>query len=325
MGKSKMYAIFKFACMMLAFSIIQACSLNVPIDNPGVSKLAYSQDSNTETITLKLEDKLDAAHKVSHGRVTINLKHDGGKLDTAPFVFASLKKELESRRLPVNYSDDAQAVISLEQFELLNHRVNGFSPMVTISTMKAVLKTDSGSKTIASMVKRGKVPVWTMSEINEPCFNEPIELMIKEFAAKINQALFNYSLDDEQVNDLVEKIKLEADNNKMSYFDVYELGFSNNPKAIEPLLAFTQHSSEYVRLAAISSLGILGAEQHFEDLKVIYLNGNLWQDRGMALKAIGDLGSEQAMVFLLQEKDKWLNESGNEAKWNSLFVDLYVD
>jgi hypothetical protein len=326
MSQSRISINLKRVSVLALATFVQACSLNVPIDKPGVSELAYVQQGDIDSITLKLEDKLGDNHQLSTSSpLTINLKHEGSAIDPAPFVFSSLKKELAARQLSVSYSDQSDTVLDLEKFNIISHRSNGFSPMVTISTLKAELQTREGTKTIASMVKRGKVPIWTMSEINDPCYSQPFELMIKEFAAKINSSLFHYSLADADVMNLVEKIKQESESNDLVYFDVYELGFSNNPNAIEPLKEFSQSENEYVRLAAISSLGILGATQYFDDLKSIYLNANLWQDRGMALKAIGDLGTEQALAFIASEKSKWSDQATKEAKWNMAVINLYID
>ncbi len=325
MSKKRLFSFFKLV-VVLGFAItLQACSLTVPIDSPDVSEYAYTQKSDGAVANLKFENKLDENHKLSSSKLPIHFKHNGEAVDPAPFVFESLEKELASRMLPVQYLDSSENVVQLEKFNILSHRVSGFSPMVTISTMQADLKTSTGTKTIASMVKRAKLPVWTMTEVNEPCYNEPVELMIKELAAKINNELFGYSLDDAIVDSLVEKIKRDGNDDKLAYFDVYELGFSNNPKAIAPLKEFTTHNSDYIRLSAISGLGILGATEHFDYLKSIYRDAKIWQDRGMALKAIGDLGTTEGIAFLSKEKEKWAEQTSNEAVWNTIIINLYLD
>ncbi len=110
----------------------------------------------------------------------------------------------------------------------------------------------------------------------------------------------------------------------LAYFDVYELGFSNNPTAVGALKGFLSHKSDYVRIAAISSLGVLEANDYIEQLKSIYHTGKLWQDRGMALKTIDDLGAEESVTFLSVEKKRWENLSSNEANWNKVTIDLYI-
>jgi len=324
MKNMDVYSLLKCGLAVGCIGLLQACSLTVPIDSPNVSEFSYSSSDSRAPIVLTLDSGLEEDHKVSKGKLPINLSHAGKALEATPFVFESLKKELASRKLPIEIGQSGDNVVELLDFSVIHHRVSGFSPMVTISTMSANLKTQDGTKRIASMVKRAKVPVWTMDEINDPCYNEPIELLIKEFAAKINRELLDYSLSDDQVSGLITKISSGAGDDRLAYFDVYELGFSNNPNAVEALKGFTSHKSDYVRMAAISSLGILEANDYFEELKSIYHNGRLWQDRGMALKAIGDLGGEESTTFLMAEKQKWEESSSKEATWNKVIIDLYI-
>jgi hypothetical protein len=324
MKNKDVYSLLKCGLAIGCMGLLQACSLTVPIDSPNVSEFSYSSNDSSAPIVLTLDSGLQEGHKVSKGKLPISLSHEGRELEATPFVFESLKKELASRKLPIEIGQAGDNVVELLDFSVIHHRVSGFSPMVTISTMSANLKTKDGTKRIASMVKRAKVPVWTMDEINDPCYNEPIELLIKEFAAKINRELLDYSLSDDQVSGLISKINSGSGDDRLAYFDVYELGFSNNPKALEALKGFSSHKSDYVRMAAISSLGILEANDYFEELKSIYHNGRLWQDRGMALKAIGDLGGEKSTTFLLAEKQRWEKLSNNEATWNKVIIDLYI-
>lgn len=324
MKKMDVYSMLKCGLAVGCIGLLQACSLTVPIDKPNVSEFSYSSAESSEAIVLTLDSGLTEDHKVSKGKLPISLSHDGGKLEATPFVFESLKKELASRKLPIEIGQEGDNVVELLDFSVIHHRVSGFSPMVTISTMSADLKTKNGTKRIASMVKRAKVPVWTMDEINDPCYNEPIELLIKEFAAKINRELVDYSLSNEQVEGLISKINDASGDYPLAYFDVYELGFSNNQSAVEALKGFSSHKSDYVRMAAISSLGILEANDYFEQLKSIYHTAKLWQDRGMALKAIGDLGSDESLDFLTTEKQRWESLSSNEATWNTVIINLYI-
>ena len=45
--------------------------------------------------------------------------------------------------------------------------------------------------------------MWSFDEIIEPTFNEPLNLLTKELAAKINQRVFMLAASDKQVTDLV--------------------------------------------------------------------------------------------------------------------------
>jgi hypothetical protein len=187
------------------------------------------------------------------------------------------------------------------------------------------LQTETGTEKLVSVVKMAKVPVWSMDELNEPCFNQPVEIVVKEITAKINRSIGKGSLTDAEVAALVQTINRKADSETLVYLDVYELGFSNNKTAIPPLLELTKHDSDYVRLAAISGLGILQAQSTYPTLKNIYETAQLWQDRGMALKAIGDLGTEESLAFLASERPKFIGKTGDEALWNDRIIGLYLD
>ena len=145
---------------------------------------------------------------------------------------------------------------------------------------------------------------------------------MKELASKIAVQMHGYRASDSTVNDLIAKLTQRT---PASYLDVYALGMTNNAKAIDAVLKLVDDSEEYVRLAAISSLGNLRATAQFDRLKSIYQNRNsLWQDRGMALKSIGDLGTDQAKAFLAEEAKRFGNApSGNEAIWNLQIIKLY--
>ena len=51
----------------------------------------------------------------------------------------------------------------------------------------------------------------------------------------------------------------------------------------------------------------------------------MWQDRAMALKSIGDLGTEEAYNYLKERKSFWEGKTTNEALWNLKILNLYLD
>ncbi len=178
---------------------------------------------------------------------------------------------------------------------------------------------------MTAYVKRAKVPVWSFDEIIDPTYNDALSLLTKELAAKLNQQLFGQVVSTEQVNALVAAINADGTTRADAYLDVYQLGFSNNPAAVPELVKLTSHGSEYVRLAAISSLGILKASDQFGLLVKLYeTKPGLWQDRAMALKAIGDLGTPESRDYLKKESGKLASQSDKESTWNKDIIALYL-
>jgi hypothetical protein len=210
-----------------------------------------------------------------------------------------------------------------ESAESLLRSELGAQTFVTFTFLSADVETSAGTKRVGVFVKAGKVPVWSFDEVIEQTFNQPLSIAVKELASKIAVQLYGYRASDSTVNQLASKLTQQK--TPSSYLDVYALGFTNNPKAIDAVAKLLDDSDEYIRLAAISSLGTLRATSQFGRLKSIYQNnGGLWQDRAMALKSIGDLGTAEAKAFLADEQKRWTDApTNNESSWTLQIIRLY--
>lgn len=111
-----------------------------------------------------------------------------------------------------------------------------------------------------------------------------------------------------------------------SFLDVHALGTLHNPRALPTLLSLIKDNDEYVRGAAVSSLGVLRAQQHFGRLKSQYeQRDSAWADRAMAIKAIGDLGSAESKAYLEQELKRWEAQgTDKEALWTAQVIRLFL-
>ncbi len=307
----------------LAVVFIQACSIKIPVDSPKPSETGY-EHAPSSALKVQFESDLKEEHEVAVGEMTnvFILEHDNKKIDANDFIRSGLQNEIAARKIPLTFVTPAEDKLTLEHFEIITHRVSGFSPLVTVSTLKVKMHVGNEDKTFVSLVKRAKTPVWSMNEVFEPCYNEATTLLIKEVVAKINQAYFGHKLSDASIKKLEQSITAK-EHGRSAYMDVYELGFSNNKNSIEFLKTLTSDPDEYVRLAAISSIGILGDKNAFSFLVSINKNATLWQERAMALKSIGDLGTKEAHDYLAQRKAFWTGKTSNEAVWNLKIINLY--
>lgn len=315
-------------CSLIAALVLStaACAPGAySVKQPTPSGLKYESAIPTTT-NFALKDSRAAADRVfSSGRLPAELILDGKPVDPAKFLSSQLQAELASRGVPVvvNNSSDSLPRIDLRTFKIFNWRATGFSPFFTLTYLSADIEANGTKKRVGVFVKRGKVPVWSFDEIVEPTLNQPLSLVVKEVASKIAVYLYDKKVNDATVDDLIARLSKRGEN---SYLDVYALGFTNNPKAIDTLAHLTTDSDEYVRIAAISSLGNIGAISKFDLLKSIYQNrNNLWQDRAMAIKALGDIDTADARDFLASEKKIWAGQSGSqEAEWTLQVINLYL-
>jgi HEAT repeat protein len=185
---------------------------------------------------------------------------------------------------------------------------------------------DKQEKAIKAYFYNGKTPMWDIKEVEEPCFTIPVSIIIKDVASKINRAVFNLSASDGKVDALTSQIDAEIgketkDPYARPFWKVLELGYTNNPKATEPLKKYTQDRDEFLKSCALSSIGTLGADGHLDFLIQQYRTAGGYNDKYMAAKAIGDIGTPAALQVLQDaKKDKsYASESGLK-----YCVDLYV-
>ena len=302
---------------------LQACAPSAyNIDKPEPSTISYSNSAPT-TKELHLSDNRPDSEKIfSYGVLKAELLDNKTPVEPIAFLEKHTQAELAARNINANFAAQGQD-IRINKFVVRNHRTNAYTPFITFTMLSADIVTDQGPKRVALFIKRGKTPVWSFDEIIEPTFNQPLDLAIKEFAAKLNNHIFKQSMSDAEVNALIARIKNSEDEDS-AYQDVYQLGFSNNQLALATLLELTESEEEYIRLAAISGLGTLGAESSLSRLKDIYSSADIWQDRAMALKSIGDIGNEEAISFLKVAAKDLGNADEKERLWSQEVIDLYL-
>lgn len=318
--------------VFLVVSILSGCALGgltIPIENPEPSKAAFSGQAKSSKNALNYVDARSTSEKAGFSTwiVPMSFTNNGKPLDPFSFVAEHTTKELVARGIPVQQAATGNVLeIKIAKLGIENHRVSGFSPMVTLTMLVADVETPNGSKRMAAFVKRAKVPVMSFDELNLPCYSEPMNLITKELAAKINREVYGLQVSDAEVDRLLAKINAEAATNPLSYFDVYQLGFGNNPRAIEGLVKLTSNTQEYVRLAAISSLGIIKARDQQGLLEKIYqgIGADLWQDRAVALKAIGDLDTPESKAFLKAEYERLSSLQDKGSVWTKKVLSLYL-
>ena len=69
------------------------------------------------------------------------------------------------------------------------------------------LKSGNQTVPVISYFLYGKVPVWSMSEIQKPCFDMPMSILVKEIASKINRSALHYSASDVNLKEINERME----------------------------------------------------------------------------------------------------------------------
>lgn len=305
-------------------TLLSACApASYAVRNPAPSGLAFVANGAAPTTLALADSRAGSERTFFSGILPSTLTVDNVPLDAAGYLARNLEAELASRGTPtrVDAAGTTFPRLDLKGFRIQNHRASAYSPFVTFTLISGDLETAAGKKRLGVFVKRGKVPVWSFNEIIEPTLNQPLSLAVKELATKVGAQLYSARSADTEVDRLVAKLGTRNDD---SYLDVYALGFTNNTKAVPALTTLVRDNDEYVRLAAISSLGTLGASDQFDLLKSVYRDAGMWQDRAMAIKAIAELGTADAQAFVTQEQQALKARADQEASWTLQVIGLYM-
>lgn len=318
------------AVVIAASAFLSGCAANmkVPIKDPVPSPAAYKKTGDSAPVTLAFKDdrREEDKPKMVSGLIPMQLVYMDKPFEPVPWLAQHTVKELGARGLPVALGDGpGGTTVLVKRLRIENHRASGFSPFVTFMSARAEVLTAQGPQTITAYVKRGKVPVMSFDEVIDPTYNDPLSIVTKELAAKLNQLLFRQAISDEEVGALVRKVNQDDGKSADAYLSVYQLGFGNNPRAVPELVKLSTHANEYIRLAAFSSLGILKATDQQAFLTKVFENPALiWQDRAMALKAIGDLGTPESRAYLQKQKAQLDGRTDKDATWTQEIIALYL-
>jgi len=321
----------KLIPVAICITLLSACSaptFNMPMKKPELTNFKYDRDSN-ESHVISVSDSREPTALFSEGTLNYNVQIDGKNIDEVDYITTAIVDELTSRGLPTSAdstSEDA-AKLNIVAFKILNQRVSGFSPLVTFTQFSGDFTVNGETKRIVSFIKRAKVPIWHVVEdsIVENTFNQPMTLLVQDVATRISQSLSDDTISDKTVDSLVAEINDKALDKSIRYMKVYQLGFGNNKAAIPHLLNLIDDSDDYVRLAVISSLGLLDAKSEVTRLISIFNTAKLWQDKAMALKSLADLNTAESKMIVDAEWNRIseMKKPSKEAKWNKEILSLY--
>jgi len=308
---------------------LQACAPSIyAVDPPEASTYVFDgTDSQTDSRLNFIDLRDDRYTSFTSGRLPMGLTHDGETLEPIDFLARYTIAELAARGIPVIAATQDAIDVEINKVIMRNYRSMGFSPFTTVTMLSADVLAADGEHRVGAFMVRGKVPVWGFEEVIEPTMNQPLELLVKDLAAKLNMVLYGHSTSDATVQLLIDRVNADPEAD-LAYMDVYRLGFSNNATAVPALVEMTRSPYEYIRLAAISSLGTINAQGEVDLLIALFSGPSIWQDKAMAIKSLGDIavmGDDSAMTFLRNDVDAVLaGESATGVEWTREILGLYL-
>ncbi len=319
--------ITKTVVVLVAAALFSGCSVKYTIKEPAVSDMKYDKGPAIPVV-LKVVD--ERSNKEFHqklaglSRATVKLENID---DPIAWLSQSLEKEFAARNIPVKVVDRndkgaANIVLTIKKYDVVSRRLNAYTPWESFHSFRGEVTAGRKTCDIRAFFFNGKVPMWSMGEVEEPCFNMPMSLIVKEIASKINACAIDSSAGDAAVNAIkVRAEELAKNKDDKACFPLFELGGTNNPSAMKALVTFADNNDRFVRACALSAIGTLGPRNQFEFLKKRYEQYDEI-DKYMALKSIGDIGTRQAVDFVKKAKSDPLYEKEYGFRY---CADLYAE
>jgi hypothetical protein len=298
---------------VLLFAV--GCGLTYTIVQPKVSALKYAEGPSGK-ITINIIDKRTGADTVFIKKESALKSADINLADfknPMQFLSENLEKELSARGIPVtclvNSAEKGDITLTVERFDIINRRTSGFSPWEAYHCFRGTVANATGTFPLHAYFFNGKVPVWSMKEVEEPCINMPLSICVKEIASKINRLAIGLKSGDQAVENLAKEIESQigkSDNGP--FWKVFELAATNNPLAMDHLKKYTSSTDNFFKSCVYSAMGILGSQNEFEYLKQS-IGKSEECSKFMVLKSIGDIENQEARDFIAQ-KAKSDNDEG---------------
>jgi hypothetical protein len=285
--------------VLCALLLAPGCTLTYTIQPPKASALRYEAPASAARPELA---DARSAKVFSEGRLKVRVEFKDAGNEIA-YLQKHVVEALEARGVQLNgAAPSADALhVKVRELGVRNHRVSSFSPMVTFTRFSADVQRGTQTVRITAYSKQTKVPVWSMNELSEPCYNRPLHIVVGEVAAKLNRYFIGARSSAAQVQSLV--ARSAGERGLALVQTLQELGWSNHPDALPVLVKFASNESEEVRGAALGAIGSLGMAESLSMLQGFLVPGKSHTDRYMALKAIGDLDTPEALE-VLRELDR---------------------
>jgi hypothetical protein len=298
--------------LVLGAGVLTGCTITVPLAKPAPSPFQYAERREVP-IQVVVQDKRPAGDRaLSRGRVSVEFTGAGEDL---VFLCEALVAEMKARG--INAVTEAVGsgdvlVLDVNRFYFRNRRLSGFSPWITFTNFRATVTYQGRAETVTSYFHAGKVPMWSMDEVVEPTYNYPWRVVVREVVTKLNRLYFKTRPPENLVQAAVRS--LEGDAPLDAILDAAFLGAPELLPRLETLVKTS--SSGNVVVYALDAIGIIGDATSFPFLRDYYPTA---RERGqlLSLKAIGDLGTPDALAFVRSQPP------GDDENLKEL-IDLYT-
>lgn len=247
-------------------------------------------------VRIVVEDARQRKEPFVWGRYAkVHLTFAQGGNDPLAFLGESIAGELSKHGIPASAKADAggeTVKLRVEAFDVRNRQTTGFSPMVTLTHLRIVATYRGKSQVIAGFAVHAKVlkrkrdtDTWTY------LYTDPLHLVVREAAAKLNRSFWKLSAPDAPVEALIASTPKPGHSAIIAR--LADIACTNNQRAADYLSTLTADGHQSVRRTALWGLGVLGMKSAVPFLLKAGLEGDA-ANVYLAVKSLSDIGGDEA-------------------------------
>jgi hypothetical protein len=279
--------------LLLVFGVLAGCTVTVPLATPAPSAFQYAERREAPIQVVVKDVRPPSERNLSRGRVSVEIAGAGEDL---VFLRDALVAEMKARG--INAAADAAGgtnvlAVDVERFYFRNRRTSGFSPWITFTNFRAKVTYQGRAEEVTSYFHAGKVPMWSVDEVFEPTYSYPWRVVVREVVTKLNRLYFKMAPSAAVVREYIRALEGEV-----SLDTILDAAFLGSPEMVPALESLVKTStSGNVVVYSLDGIGIIGDAKSFPFLRDYYATA---RERGqlLSLKAIGDLGTQEALSFV---------------------------
>ncbi len=279
--------------LVLGSASLLGCTITVPLAKPIPSQFQYAERREEPVQVVVRDARPVTERKLSKG--TMSVEFVGGGEDLS-FITEALVAEMKARGLNSvagTGGDDPNALlIEVDRFYFRNRRT-WLSAWITFTNFRARVTYRGHPETVTSYFHAWRIPQWSINEVINPTYNHPWSVVVREVVTKLNRHYFRNMPPAEVVRQEIAAIATQP-----LLKGILDVGFLGSSEALPTLERHLKtRTSGDVVVYALDAIGIIGDPKSFPFLQDFYTTA---RERGrlFSLKAIGDLGTPEALSFV---------------------------
>lgn len=317
--------------MVVAVSSVPHAKAKLGHEIPAVRSGGYTYAGpRPAPVQIVVEDARKADAPFAPNRIgwfsNFELTFAQGGTDPLVFLGESVARELTKHGIPASVKPEGGAevmTLRVEDFYIQRRFTTGWAPTTTLTHLRIVATYKGQSHVVSGFAIHARV-IQSRSDKKGDwtyLFTQPLHLVVREAAAKLNRSFWNLSVVDATVDRMIATVPQRAPSTVVDR--LADLACTNNERAGAYLGTLIADPNQRMRRTALWGLGVVGSSSAVPLLQQAAMEGDAG-DLLLAVKSLADIGTPEARGVIREiEAAKRPTMSDRGVAWLDAILNLY--